>query len=98
MDELLRWFFGLVAAVLMAIVGWLVKEMRQLAERMGDGHDKLHERINRVREEYVRRDDLDGHLQRIDGNVNELRREIADSHRDVTKRLDAIVERLPGKR
>jgi hypothetical protein len=28
--------------------------------------EPIHERINRVRDEFVRRDDLDGHLARID--------------------------------
>lgn len=109
MDEVLRWFYNLVAVVLMAVIGWLVKEMRALAANLTAeaaglrtaitvGDNALHERVNKVRDEYVRRDDLDGHLQRIDGNVNELRREIADGQREMTKRLDAIVERLTTKR
>lgn len=40
----------------------------------------LDDRINRVRDEYVRRDDLDGHLQRIDKRLVELRE---DGRRDM---------------
>lgn len=35
--------------------------------------DPIHERINRFRDEYVRRDDLEGHLTRIDKQFNDLR-------------------------
>lgn len=35
--------------------------------------EPIHERINRVRDEFVRRDDLESHLARIDKQFGELR-------------------------
>lgn len=59
-----------------------------VGERMTDGDDKLHARINEVRKEYVRRDDLDGHLSRIDKKLDEIANEQKDMNRSVLRALD----------
>lgn len=40
-----------------------------------DGDDKLHERVNRVRDEYLPRRDHDDHMARIDLTLNEIRKD-----------------------
>lgn len=46
---------------------------KELATAMKEGDDKLHERINRVRDEYVPRRELDDHMKRIDATLGEIR-------------------------
>lgn len=58
---------------------------------ISEGDDKLHDRVNRVRDEYVRRTDLDSHLQRLDKNVDDLRADIKQSRTEMNQRLDALI-------
>lgn len=59
------------------------------------GDDVLHERINRTRDEmnngYVRRADLDGHLQRIEKNLESLKADMKDERRETNTRLDVLL-------
>lgn len=57
--------------------------------------DQVHERINRVRDEFVRRDDLDGHLQRMEKRFDEVWTDMRRNNDAVAKRLDEIMARLP---
>lgn len=90
MGDELRWLIGIGVTIMGMIVGGFY----HLSGRIKSGDDDLHERVNKVRDEYVRRTDLDGHLARIDGNVNELRREIREGQKDTTERLDRILDRM----
>lgn len=77
---------------LMAMIGDAKEAARRAAT---DVARELHERVNRVREEYVRRDDLDGHLQRIDQRINELR---ADQRAHAEEQRTALKELAEGQR
>lgn len=59
--------------------------------------DPIHERINRVRDEFVRRDDLEGHLQRWDRQFAEIRDDMRRNNDAIGKRLDEIMARLSAK-
>lgn len=61
-----------------------------MAREIKSSVDPLHERVNRVRDEYVRRDDLDGHLARLDKRFDEMNAHVQRSHSYVEKRLDEI--------
>lgn len=50
----------------------------------------LHERVNRVRDEYVRRDDLAGHLMRVEKHMDEIRAEQRRQYDHTDKRLSEI--------
>lgn len=52
--------------------------------------DPIHERINRVRDEFVRREDLDGHLLRWDKQFDDLRAELRRSAESTDRKLDEI--------
>jgi hypothetical protein len=64
-----KWLIGLSLTLVIAAAGFIIAAT-----------SNLHSRINRLREEmakdFVRRVDLDGHLMRIDHNVNEFRRDL----------------------
>lgn len=59
--------------------------------------DALHERINRVRDEFVRRDDFEAHLARFDKRMDEFRDEMRRSSERTDERLEAILEQLRDK-
>lgn len=80
-----------VAGTIVAIVSAIVASHRSTSDKIQKGDDALHERINRVRDEYVRRVDLDGHMARIETNVKELREENREGTRDINRRLDQIL-------
>lgn len=60
-------------ATLVTMIG---QNREAASEQIKDATDPIHDRINRVRDEYVRRDDLDGHLRRIDKQMDELKTEV----------------------
>jgi hypothetical protein len=59
--------------------------------------DPVHERINRVRDEFVRRDDLEGHLGRWDRQFEDLRTEMRRNSDFVGEQLREIMNRLPPR-
>jgi hypothetical protein len=58
------------------------------------GDDALHERLNRVREDYVRRVDLDGHLTRLDETMKDVRSDMQAHNSDMTGRIDKLIMAL----
>ena len=87
MEADLRWFIGIAVSVALTLVGAIITAFRNLAGRISAGDRELHQRIDEVKEKYVRRDDLDGHIGRLDQNVREIREEMRENHRQV---LEAI--------
>lgn len=100
------------AGIIIAIVGAVIARDRAITNMIhrnheaalkesNDGDDKLHERINRTRDEmhdqFVRRTDLDGHLQRIEKGVTELRAEMQQERRETNARLDAVLQAVASK-
>ena len=105
MPDDVKWLVGLS----LTVVGMFVTALWHIGNRIKDvenrtttaikdGDDVLHGRINRVREEYVRRIDLDGHIQRLDKNVEDLRREMRENAKDAGHRLDVIIQAVAPKR
>jgi hypothetical protein len=85
--EELRWLFGVAVTTVVAIATIVIGAFRSLSGRMdrndGElrhaikvGDDGLHERINRVKDEYVRRVDLDQRLQHFQEIQAEIRTDI----------------------
>lgn len=76
----------------------LISGMKDELSGMLKAHtDPLHDRINRVRDEYVRRDDLAGHLERWEKRFDDLRDEMRRGHDSVGKKLDEIQKTLSSK-
>lgn len=78
-----------------AITNMIHTNHEETAKAIKEGDDGLHERINRTRDDmsnhYVKRTDLDGHLQRIEKGVAEMRTEMREERRDTNQRLDAVL-------
>ena len=87
---------GIVAA-LIGLLGAAVARDRYVMRLISDQGKELHERVNRVRDEYVRRVDLDGHIGRLESNMRELRDELKANHKDMNSRLDALIAAVNRK-
>lgn len=74
---------------LLAMIGKVKDDAGELVKATTD---PLHERVNRVRDEYVRRDDLNDHLARIDKRFDDM----AAEQRRANGRLDEIRDLLVG--
>lgn len=64
-------------------------QIKEHVQESGRRSTELHNRINDVREKYVRRDDLDQHVRHLSGQFDELSRQIAG----VSDRLDKVIIR-----
>jgi hypothetical protein len=85
METWIQWAGGLAFVALSGLVGYMFKLISDLStrqdkmiEHMGETIDEIHERINGVKEGYVRRDDfkdfkedLKATLQRMEGKQDE---------------------------
>lgn len=84
--QLMVGFGGLLVPVVLAAMA----RDRSLLTMIKQANDTVHDRINRVRDEYVRRDDLDGHLGRWDKQFDDLRAEMRSRGEKTDKTLDEI--------
>lgn len=91
MADDIKWLMGLSVTILLAFGGVLFTAFRNLTGKIERGDDALHDRISQVKEDYVRRVDLDSHLGRLDKNVDDLRGEIRQSRAEMNQRLDALI-------
>lgn len=94
-DTLITIAVAVIAFV--GMIGGILARDRQLTRLITDGDDKLHDRVNRVRDEYVRRADLNGHIQRLDANIQNLAKDMHDTSQETTRRLDAILTAMSKK-
>lgn len=92
---------GIAVSVLIAALTALVARDRRIVNQIKNGDDLLHKRINEVRtdtsERFVRRDDLEGHLSRINKNVDDLRGEMRGDRLETIARLDKMIEVVTSK-
>lgn len=92
MGDEIKWLIGAFIGLFTAVGGLIVRD-RQVMKSINDGDEKLHERINNVQANYVRRDDLNGHIQSIENNVRSMREE----QRETNRRIDAVLGALAKK-
>ena len=83
-EEALRWLVGLSVTVILSIGGIAIGAFRAMSAKldraveaiettMRNEDAQLHSRINQVKDTYVRRDDFDKHMDRMDRRLNEIR-------------------------
>lgn len=72
----------------------LIGSFKSLATSLKAGDDALHERINRTRDDCVRRVDLDGHVNQLRDGMKELKVETREGTRETNKRLDQVLAAL----
>lgn len=63
---------------------------RDLSNAMNTKFDTTHERINKIRDEFVRREDLEQHMARVDRGL----REIHDGQEKTNQRIDTVLQVL----
>lgn len=80
--------------ILVGIIIWSFGMWRYLVTRIDEGDKVLHARINDVREGYVRRDDLNTHLARIEKAVDRLQEVQAEHNRHMNARFDNLLTTL----
>lgn len=101
MAEDVKWIIGIG----LTLAGLCFAYGRYVYSMITDGHKELHHRINTVRDEYVKRADLDAHLNRYDVRMRELRDEVRADVKDLkeemkgtNQRLDVIMSKLTERR
>jgi len=85
MDGDLKWVIGIAVSMVISFGGIMITTFRNMSTKIA----KTHDRIDDVKDKYVRRDDLDGHLTRIDRTVHEIREEMRENHRQVLAALSS---------
>lgn len=80
-----------VAGIIIMIVIGLAVCTRWMIIRMDREHANLHKRINDVRENYVRRDDMKAQMDHIERMQDKIMNEQSEHARNVSNRFDAIL-------
>lgn len=80
---------------LLAVVGGVIardrvvfREISAVRDHADDGDKTLHERVNKTREDFVRRDDLAEHMGRLERGQAEM----AAEQRRTNKRIDEVLK------
>jgi hypothetical protein len=102
MEEDLKWIVTVTLGIITVFGGLLMRDRHLLSTiRKGDedtirhsreGDDRIHDRINRVRDEYVRRDDHD----RAYDALRELLVDIRQGQVELNRRIDQALTRGGG--
>lgn len=89
----LTFFLGYTSVLVGAL--WKVIAMIKAAEQQQRADtEHLHERVNRVREDHVKKSDLDGHLSRLSQDMRDMRAEHREATKATSDRLDALISAL----
>jgi len=86
-DSEVRWLLGILIAGA-ASVGGIIMRDRHVLKSISEGDEKLHVRINTFEKSFVRRADLNGHMQTIENMVNQMREE----QRETNQRIDRVLQ------
>jgi len=65
----------------LAIVGGVILRDRQVMQSINEGDNKIHDRLSKVKDEYVRRDDLHSQINRIEKSMDEMKDEMREQRR-----------------
>lgn len=89
------------ASVVGGIFAWHFNRLEDLRKILSDHigediktHNDLHERINKVRDEYVRREDFHMDIDRLENGMKGVHISIADLGDKLTARIDKILEAI----
>ena len=92
METSIEWLIGTFLAFIVAIGGVIMRD-RQVMKAITDGDDKLNRRIDEAQSTFVRRDDLNGHIQSIENTVNSMREEQQETNRRIDTLLFALTQK-----
>lgn len=86
----IEWTIGIFVTTFFSIftlMGGLIVRDRQITKTIHDGDSETHERIDKIREDYVRNDELSKHMQNVSDNVQNLILEL----RVTNERIDKVL-------
>lgn len=69
----IKWLIGIAITLSSFLGGAIIMAFHSLSASIKSGDDKLHERINRVCDEYVERVDRDTQMKQLGYTVKEIR-------------------------
>jgi len=78
-------------------LGLIAKSHEGSIKAIQDSSEKTNEQMAKIKDEYVRRIDLDGHIMRLDGSIKALSSEMRSSATQTNQRLDAILAHFAKK-
>lgn len=94
MDENLRWVAGIIVSVSLACTGFVLTAFRSMRANMSN----MDQRIDDVKDNYVRRDDLTAKLESLERSLNRdqelLRDDVGKLRDDLQKHNDRVIEAL----
>ena len=84
-----------IGGFLLTLIGGIIVRDRQVSKKISDGNEKLHDRIDEVKDtmnsEFARKDDVKESVRRVERSIETLGTEMRQNHKDLTKLL---VEKL----
>lgn len=112
-DENFRWVLGIAVTLMVVLLTGLIAAFRYYGGRVSTTAKDIHSKIDRtksdlqneikeVRQQYVRRDDFDGSLVRLDTRMSSLEKRVDVGHKEIrddmrhaqtetNSRLDTII-------
>ena len=104
MDEDLKWLIGIAVTLFLfwgSMLGgafWrIMGTIRKVEDAVEKGDKELHERINRVREDTVRKADLVDLGTGLRDDMKEMRQEHRDATKATNSRLDALLAAIASR-
>lgn len=93
-DQTTRWGVGLAVTVSIAAIGTIIQAFRNMSAKIL----ALHKRIDAVKDDYVRRDDLDKHMagleKMFDLKTDQLTEEITELRDDLREHNKRVIDAL----
>lgn len=84
-----------IGGFLLTLIGGIIVRDRQVSKKISDGNEKLHDRIDEVKDtmnsEFARKGDVRESVRRVERSIETLGTEMRQNHKDLTQLL---VERL----
>ena len=84
-----------IGGFLLTLIGGIIVRDRQVSKRISDGNEKLHDRIDEVKDtmnsDFARKDDVRESVRRVERSIETLGTEMRQNHKDLTQLL---VEKL----
>lgn len=92
MGDDLKWLVGAIVT-LVTMIGGVIARDRHVMDAIKEGDEKLSDRLTKVQAEYVRRDDLNDHIQSMGSSIQQMREE----QRETNRRIDNLLTVLSKK-
>lgn len=85
MSDELKWLLGVSASITLAALGFLINAFNNLAQRQKLDNDAVHSRINDVKDNYVKRSDLEAHMHRLEKSLDDVRDGVKETNTTLLK-------------